>query len=336
MTSSNAAKVTTQEPAQTTADSGLAALTNLCKASADTLRLLILRVLREDSFGVSELCSLFDMRQPALSHHLKVLANAGLVAARREGNSIFYRRSELGQLPNLEALQHSIFDAVDAIDLPVEIGDRLVHLHRQREENSSNFFRLNAHKFHEQQDLIASYAQYADIVADVLADAPLEKHGIALEVGPGDGSFLLELAPLFERVVALDNAPGMLEQARHRVATAGLHNIEFVLDDTRSAALADLKADCVVINMVLHHTPVPGDVLKDVAACLAPGGVVLVTDLCNHDQAWARENCGDLWLGFDPVELAQWAQDAGLTDVASVYLAQRNGFQVQVRLFGHA
>ena len=36
----------------------------------------------------------------------------------------------------------------------------------------------------------------------------------ALEVGPGDGSFLLELAPLFERVVALDNAPGMLEQAR--------------------------------------------------------------------------------------------------------------------------
>ena len=336
MSSTNAAKVTPHESVQTPADSGLAALTNLCKASADTLRLLILRVLREDSFGVSELCALFDMRQPALSHHLKVLANAGLVAARREGNSIFYRRSELGQLPNLEALQHSIFDAVDAIDLPADIGDRLVHLHRQREENSSNFFRLNAHKFHEQQDLIASYAQYADVVADVLADAPLKQYGIALEVGPGDGSFLLELAPLFERVVALDNAPGMLEQARHKVATAGLHNIEFVLDDTRSPALSDLKADCVVINMVLHHTPVPGDVLKDVAACLAPGGVVLVTDLCNHDQAWARENCGDLWLGFDPVELAQWAQDAGLTDIASVYLAQRNGFQVQVRLFGHA
>ncbi|MEZ5502098.1 MAG: metalloregulator ArsR/SmtB family transcription factor [Halioglobus sp.] len=315
-------------------DLRLAALTNLCKASADTLRLQVLRVLRSDSFGVSELCSIFDIRQPALSHHLKVLAGAGLVAARREGNSIFYRRSELGQHPDLEALQHSIFAAVDAIDLPADIRERLAALHRQREENSSNFFRLNAHKFHQQQDLIASYTQYADVVAQVLADAPLERRQTALEVGPGDGSFLLELAPLFARVVALDNAPGMLEQARHKSAANGLTNIDFILDDTRSPRLHDLQADCVVINMVLHHTPAPGDVLHDVAACLAPGGVVLVTDLCKHDQGWARENCGDLWLGFDPRELAGWAAEAGLAEIAGVYLAQRNGFQVQVRLFG--
>ena len=67
---------------------------------------------------------------------------------------------------------------------------------------------------------------------------------------------------------------------------------------------------------------------------LAPGGVVLVTDLCQHDQAWARENCGDLWLGFDPQDLTAWATETGLVDIASVYLAQRNGFQIQVRLFG--
>jgi ArsR family transcriptional regulator len=321
-------------PEQPQPELRLTALTNLCKASADTLRLLVLRVLRKDSFGVSELCFIFNIRQPALSHHLKVLANAGLVAARREANSMFYRRSELGQHPDLEALQHSIFEAVDEIELPAEIQDRLEDLHRQREENSSNFFRLNAHKFQQQQDLIASYAQYADVVVQVLADAPLERRRTVLEVGPGDGSFLLELATLFERVVALDNAPGMLAQARDKTAAAGLQNIDFILDDTRSSQLEDLQADCVVINMVLHHTPAPGEVLRDVAACLAPGGVVLVTDLCNHDQGWARENCGDLWLGFDPQDLAQWAQNAGLNEIASVYLAQRNGFQVQVRLFG--
>jgi ArsR family transcriptional regulator len=323
-------------PDQTQPDFHLAALTNLCKASADTLRLLVLRVLRSDSFGVSELCSIFDIRQPALSHHLKVLANAGLIAARREANTIFYRRSELGQHPALEALHHSIFAAVDELELPADINERLAALHRQREENSNNFFRLNAHKFHQQQDLIAGYEQYADVVAEVLADAPLERRHSVLEVGPGDGSFLLELSPMFERVVALDNAPGMLEQARDKVAAAGLNNIDFILDDTRSPQLQNIEADCVVINMVLHHTPAPGDVLRDVAGCLAPGGVVLVTDLCSHDQGWARENCGDLWLGFDPQDLTQWADDAGLADIASVYLAQRNGFQVQVRLFGRA
>jgi len=314
----------------------LDALAALCKASADPLRLQVLRVLCKDSFGVSELCALFDMRQPALSHHLKVLAQAGLVATRREGNSIFYRRSSLGQRPELEALQSRIFETVDQIELPPTLARRLDRLYRTREENSRHFFRDNAHKFRQQQDLIASYDQYADTVAQMLRDAPLPRRHTALEVGPGDGAFLLELAPLFRRVVALDNAALMLAQARERSLSAGVNNIEFIHGDTGSSQLEGLSADCVVVNMVLHHTPAPGRILADVAARLAPDGVVLVTDLCSHDQGWARENCGDLWLGFDPQELGRWAQEAGLEDIASVYLAQRNGFQIQVRLFRRA
>ena len=310
-------------------------LASFCKASADPLRLQVLRVLREDSFGVSELCAIFDIRQPALSHHLKVLAGASLVATRREGNSIFCRRAQLGQRPELEQLQRALFHSVDQIQLPAETELALEALHRQREENSRNFFRDNADKFRQQQDLIASYDQYAGTVAEVLRDAPLQQRHTALEIGPGDGSFLLELAPNFTRVVALDIEAAMLEQARARTGAAGVDNIEFIHGDTRHRALAQLRADCVVINMVLHHTPDPGQILKDAAASLAPGGVVLVTDLCRHDQGWARENCGDLWLGFDPADLTRWALEAELDDIASVYLAQRNGFQVQVRLFGH-
>jgi ArsR family transcriptional regulator len=327
---------TTGLPAAAPAAGQLTELATLCKASADPLRLQVLRVLREESFGVSELCSIFEIRQPALSHHLKVLAGAGLVATRREGNSIFYRRSSLGQRAELEPLQSRIFETVDRIELPPATARRLAQLYRQREENSRNFFRENAHKFRQQQDLIASYEQYADTVAQMLRDAPLERRDTALEVGPGDGAFLLELAPLFRRVFALDNAELMLAQARERAAAAGLDNIEFIHGDTGSRELDGLGADCAIINMVLHHTPEPGQILDDVACCLAPGGVVLVTDLCRHDQGWARENCGDLWLGFDPQELGDWARDAGLEDIASVYLAQRNGFQIQVRLFGRS
>jgi ArsR family transcriptional regulator len=323
-----------REPASLT-DDHLGAMASLCKASADPLRLQVLRVLCKDSFGVSELCTIFDIRQPALSHHLKVLASAGLVATRREGNSIFYRRSELGQRPELETLQHSIFETLDQIELPAEVLDKLGQLHRLREENSRHFFRHNAGKFHQQQDLIASYEQYAGTVAEVLRDAPIPRHDTVLEVGPGDGSFLLQLAPQFQRVVAVDNAAAMLEQARATAARAGLDNVRFIHGDTSTSELKELQVDCAIINMVLHHTPSPVDILKDVATCLAPAGVVLVTDLCRHDQGWARENCGDLWLGFDPQELADWAQQAGLTEIASVYLAQRNGFQIQVRLFGH-
>ncbi len=310
-------------------------LTALCKASGDTLRLQILRVLRQDSFGVLELCTLFDIRQPALSHHLKVLAAAGLITSRREGNSIYYRRSATGQPLTLSPLQQSLFDTVDQLELSPDLQIGLAELQRGRVQSSEEFFRQNADKFREQQDLIASYEQYAETVAAVLRDAGLEQNSLALEVGPGDGRFLAELAPLFDRVIALDSSEEMLASAEARAAREALRNIEFVHGDTAHPRLREFTADCIVVNMVLHHTSSPADIFKDLAGSLATGGRLLVTDLCEHDQAWAREACGDLWLGFDPEDLQAWAQAAGLAETASVYLAQRNGFQVQVRLFGH-
>ncbi|MGB2272587.1 MAG: ArsR/SmtB family transcription factor, partial [Pseudomonadales bacterium] len=92
---------------------GLAALERLLKASADHLRLEILQVLQHDSFGVLELCNLFDIKQSAMSHHLKVLSNAGLVTTRREGNAIFYRRALPGAGENSQ-LTNQLFASIDS------------------------------------------------------------------------------------------------------------------------------------------------------------------------------------------------------------------------------
>lgn len=311
------------------------ALAALCKACADPLRLNILRALHNDSLGVSELCALFDIRQPALSHHLKVLATAGLVATRREGTTIFYRRSEPLTAQAGTAVIHALLAELDDEPVTPAMRSGLQTLQRVREENSRHFFRNNAHKFREQQDLIASYEQYADTVAALIFQAPVSKHAVALEVGPGDGRFLGVLGTRFDRVVALDNAREMLNTSQRFAEQNALDNVEFILGDTASPDIAGLQADCVVINMVLHHTPRPEDTLAEAADCLAPHGVLVVTDLCRHDQGWARENCGDLWLGFEPEQLTAWAENAGLADLTSTFLAQRNGFQIQVRLFGH-
>jgi ArsR family transcriptional regulator len=85
--------------------------------------------------------------------------------------------------------------------------------------------------------------------------------------------------------------------------------------------------------MVLHHTPSPADIFYDMATALKTGGQLFVTDLCSHDQSWSRESCGDLWLGFEPEDLTQWAADAGFKTGENIYLAQRNGFRVQIRQF---
>ncbi|HJW21690.1 MAG TPA: metalloregulator ArsR/SmtB family transcription factor [Candidatus Limnocylindrales bacterium] len=64
----------------------------LLAALADPVRLEIIRELA----GSSEVCacdltSCCDVRQPTVSHHLRVLREAGVVVSDRRGSNIYYR-----------------------------------------------------------------------------------------------------------------------------------------------------------------------------------------------------------------------------------------------------
>ena len=308
-------------------------LAALCKACADPLRLRVLRVLRQDAMGVGELCEVLDVRQPALSHHLKLMSTAGLLGSQREGNHIFYRRRETARDEPASSLRQALFAAADSLDLDAATQERQRLLQRRREENSRDFFRNNFERFRSQQDLIAAPERYRAAVENTL-EALGSGSAVALEVGPGEGWLLPFLAERYGRVIALDNAETMLDRARDTVEASGYDNVEFIHGDTRDPHLEKLGADVVVLNMVLHHTPDPARTLGEAARALSENGVLLVTELCEHSQGWARENCGDLWLGFAPEALEAWATGAGLRDLASSYLGQRNGFTVQLRLFG--
>ncbi|ODS23519.1 ArsR family transcriptional regulator [Candidatus Endobugula sertula] len=311
----------------------IAELAAFNKAGGEGLRLEILRVLAQDSYGVLELCEILGHRQSGMSHHLKVLTEAGLVEKRREGNSIFYHRALLDLRQVLASLQQQLYAVVDKIGIPSEVLQRLQHVKRERMQNSQQFFVRQADKFKAQQDLIAEYPVYGEAVAEVLCKTVTEDHAIAVEVGPGAGEFLVVLSKRFDQVVALDNAPTMLERAQNHCWQQAISNVDFICDDTDYLARGNVIADCVVMNMVLHHTSSPADIFIDIATSLKPGGVLIVTDLCRHDQDWAKTACGDIWLGFDPAELQHWALLAGLKQGHSNYLALRNGFQIQLQQF---
>lgn len=301
----------------------------LFKALGDQLRLQIMRLLKGDSLSVSELCEVFQLRQSALSHHLKVLVQADLLVRRKEGTAVFYRR----QLPQGEhsALMEQVLASIDAESVPVTLQAGLERVQRQREANSMEFFRGNSERFREQQELIASWQEYSEAALHLLGRCGDLSTASILEIGPGDGSFLPALAQRAGEVVALDNSPTMLAAAK---ASAGhLANVTFVLGDAGTLAGNGQQHQVAIANMVLHHTSNPQAVLQDTSAALTQDGWLIISELCAHDQAWAREHCGDLWLGFEPEQLTQWARDAGLINRAELFIAQRNGFQIQVRLF---
>ncbi len=68
-----------------------AAQAAVIKAMAHPTRLLILNSLKKSELCVCELRDLVGDDLSTVSRHLLVLKNAGLVAARREGNWLYYR-----------------------------------------------------------------------------------------------------------------------------------------------------------------------------------------------------------------------------------------------------
>lgn len=66
---------------------------HLLKALANEKRLLILCLLAEGERSVGDLNALVDLSQSALSQHLAVLREEGLVDTRREAQSIYYALS---------------------------------------------------------------------------------------------------------------------------------------------------------------------------------------------------------------------------------------------------
>ncbi|MFJ7207001.1 ArsR/SmtB family transcription factor [Streptomyces sp. NPDC098789] len=68
-------------------------LSRMFKALSDPIRLRLLSLIASYEGGEACVCDLtgpFDVSQPTISHHLKVLREAGLVGSERRGTWVYY------------------------------------------------------------------------------------------------------------------------------------------------------------------------------------------------------------------------------------------------------
>ncbi len=82
--------------------------TALLKAMANPVRLLVLCQLAEGEKSVGELERVVEVSQSALSQHLALLRNRGLVRWRRAGQTIFYSL-EGSEAPTLLAALYEVY-----------------------------------------------------------------------------------------------------------------------------------------------------------------------------------------------------------------------------------
>jgi SAM-dependent methyltransferase len=143
-----------------------------------------------------------------------------------------------------------------------------------------------------------------------------------LESACGTGLVSRALAGKVGSVTGVDLTPAMLEQAKRGAADEGIESASFSVGDATALEFADGSFDGGVTRLSLHHIPVPGRAIAELARVVRPGGAVLVGDLvadeADGEGALWREEIERLrdpshWVCRTPEQLRTMGAEAGLT-----------------------
>ena len=97
------------------------------KAIAAPRRRQILTLVRDGELSAGEIAAHFDVTRPAVSQHLNILKEAGLVSERRNGTRRLYRARPEG-LAQLKAFLEEFWgDRLDALKREAEREERTKH-----------------------------------------------------------------------------------------------------------------------------------------------------------------------------------------------------------------
>ena len=102
------------------------------KALADPTRIRILSCLAERDLCVCELVHLMDLGQPAVSRHLGILKDAGLVEDIRDGKYVNYRLRRPARTPFAESTLAGLIRSRESDPALVALKERAREVDRQR------------------------------------------------------------------------------------------------------------------------------------------------------------------------------------------------------------
>ncbi len=133
---------------------------------------------------------------------------------------------------------------------------------------------------------------------EILRRHGLNEQSIVVDIGAGTGEFAIAVAPLCERVVAVDISLVMIEQLQEKVSQLSISNLEIVRAGYLSYEHQGAAPDVVYSRNTLHHLPDfwKAVALQRVAEMLEPGGLLLLHDLVYSFEPSEAEQVFEPWL----------------------------------------
>lgn len=270
----------------------------------DLARVRLLRLVEQAELGVGELAAAAQLPQSTVSRHLKALHEHGWVVKRTEGTASYYRLLSTALDDDLRRLWETTRDRVSPNPDFADDTARLAEVLAARRTDSQAFFGRVGGEWHEMRSELFGTGFGAEALLGLLDPA-----WTVADLGCGTGDAAERLAPIVERVVAIDREPAMLEASRRRLERFG--NIEYVRGDLADLPLEDGSIDAAVLMLVLHHVVDPASVLREIHRVLRPDGRLLVVDMVAHSREDYRHDMGHHHLGFDEETARGWADATG-------------------------
>jgi ArsR family transcriptional regulator len=138
---------------------------------------------------------------------------------------------------------------------------------------------------------------------------------VIVDFGAGEGTLSQLLATTARKVIAVDNAPKMVEFGSKLARKHGIKNLEYRLGDIEDPPVENGTVDLAVFSQALHHANHPERAIAAAHRILRKSGRVVILDLLAHRFDKARELYADHWLGFSEMTLQELLQTNGFRDI---------------------
>ncbi len=287
----------------------MSAAIDIFRALADPTRLRIVHLLRAMELAVGEIAQVAGQSQPRVSRHVRILAEAGLVERRKEGNWVFLRLARTaGVAPFLALLDQLRPSPSERLWQEADLA-RLAAVRADRARAAESYFAEHA----EEWDAIRSlHVAEADVEAAMTALLTSEPIGQMLDIGTGTGRMIELFGPAADHVTALDRSPDMLRLARAKLPEDATGKYALTLGDFSDLPLETESSDTILLHQVLHYAQAPELVIAEAARVARIGGRVLIADFAPHEREELRVRDQHSRLGFSDDQIQGWFARAGL------------------------
>lgn len=291
------------------------------KALADETRFRLFILLLHHEFNVNEMVQALDMGQSRISRHLKILSESGVLTSRRNGSFVYYHA--VINEENQALIDYLRQDLESTSGLKQDL-QRAEAIYSERKDRTARFFQNVAPDWDELKNEILGPVDLNALIAEEVAPGQ-----VAVDLGCGTGELALRLEQKAQKVIGIDSSPGMLEQARKRIAHNG-HRVELRLGELEHLPLRDETADMAIVSMALHTLSVPAVGIREARRVLKQGGRLVLVDFDKHDQPDVRDRFGGPWMGLATDEVRQWLEDAGFILQRTQQIEVKNGLCINM------